>query len=626
MRVTYDFTKEEAKAARGANGITVVDEIRWRVKSHGNTDWNVAKTEVSFNATRSTTNQYAPSNWATTNAAWHDASSKLAEHYAWVNKPNAPINYWSDDIDLTSAAAVTGGRDRAKLGTSRGVTEIVLASIPTPALPTLAVGQAYRIFTFDSTDGDDFTFSAANASGYGLFTASSADLVEDMTSADGDSVLDPSATLSPVYPNGSPFAGIYSGTNNNLVLRSDTEGKPLYLSAYTYSATPTALVTLTDGQSVLDSAELASGNTALWLFFETEGDTVGFVITVVDLTNPTLSISDASVTEGNSGTTNANFTVSLSAASAQTITVDYSTSSFTASSSSDFAATSGTLTFNPYETNKAFNVPVNGDTVYELNENFFVNLGSATAASILDGVGQGTIVNDDAVPSIVIGDVTSLETNSGTTSFNFPVTLSHASQPAVTVNYATTAGTAGSPSDYTALNGTLTFASGQTSMLISALVNGDTTQEAHETFSLSLSSPVNATLSDFTGLGTIENDDQQPTITIMASPALFVQEGNSGTTIFSFAVTLSNPSSLSVSMDFASSDGGDLYAASAGSDYEATSGTLTFAPLETSKTITVTIYGDTTFEEMESFTMNLSNAVNATFFNTFAVGYINDDD
>jgi len=503
------------------------------------------------------------------------------------------------------------------------------------------------------------------------------------------------------------------------------------VTGYSYSATPPGLSSIQDGQTItVDGDLMQTGSDALWLTFDSPTGGAGFVIVPESLSGPSLSICDASVTEGNSGTTNANFTVSLSAPSAQTITVDYSTSSFTASSSSDFAATSGTLTFNPYETNKSLNVLVNGDTVYELDENFFVNLGSATGASILDGVGQGTIVNDDSMPSIVIGDVTSVETNSGTTSFNFPVTLSHASQLPVTVNYATTAGTAESPSDYTAVSGTLTFAPGQTSMYISAIVNGDTDDEDFETFSMDLSSPVNATLSDGTGAGTIQNEDSsisiedittsessifgstfevvlskpsalsvtvdfntangtalsgsdytaisgtvtfdpgevwksvtvvmsddnvyegneeflvnlsnpanatisedqaagtieddesQPSITIEASPNSSVQEGNSGATIFSFLVTLSNASWQTVTIDYATAND----SATAGSDYEAKSGTLTFDPLETSKTIEVTIYGDTTIEGYESFIMDLLNPVNASLMIASSIGSISDDD
>ena len=110
---------------------------------------------------------------------------------------------------------------------------------------------------------------------------------------------------------------------------------------------------------------------------------------------PALSINDVSVTEGNSGTINAAFTVGLSASSAQTVTVTFSTANGTATAGSDYIAKSGTVTFNPGETSKPIIVLVAGDTIAEPNETFFVNLTSATNATISDGQGKGTIINDD---------------------------------------------------------------------------------------------------------------------------------------------------------------------------------------------------------------------------------------
>src|SRR5207244_875595 len=132
---------------------------------------------------------------------------------------------------------------------------------------------------------------------------------------------------------------------------------------------------------------------------------------------PTLSINDVSVTEGDSGSTPATFTVSLSAASSFTVTVNYATADNTANAGSDYQSTSGTLTFNPGETAKPVTVLVNGDTTFEQNETFFVNLTSPTNATISDAQGQGTITNDDAAPPtprLFINDISIVEGNSGT--------------------------------------------------------------------------------------------------------------------------------------------------------------------------------------------------------------------
>jgi CSLREA domain-containing protein len=110
---------------------------------------------------------------------------------------------------------------------------------------------------------------------------------------------------------------------------------------------------------------------------------------------PQIRINNAQVTEGNSGTKTINFTVSLSAPSFQMVSVFFATANGTASTPSDYTAVSGTRTFNPGQTAKTISVAVKGDTQREPNETFRVNLSSATNATIADGVGVGTIVNND---------------------------------------------------------------------------------------------------------------------------------------------------------------------------------------------------------------------------------------
>src|SRR5262249_35426121 len=114
---------------------------------------------------------------------------------------------------------------------------------------------------------------------------------------------------------------------------------------------------------------------------------------------PTLSIGDARVTEGDAGTVAAQFTVSLSTGSSQTVTVDYATSNGTALAGSDYVAASGTVTFSPGSVQRTINVTVNGDTVVEPNESFFVTLSGPTNATLADAQGTGTIENDDTPPS-----------------------------------------------------------------------------------------------------------------------------------------------------------------------------------------------------------------------------------
>ena len=144
----------------------------------------------------------------------------------------------------------------------------------------------------------------------------------------------------------------------------------------------------------------------------------------------TLVINDVTIAEGNAGTSVASFTVNLSPASAQTVTVQYATADGTAqddnpaTEDNDYQAKSGTVTFNPGETSKPVTVNVNGDTVSENNETFNVNLSNATNATIAHSQGVGTITNDDAAPTISINDVTVTEGNAGTDLAIFTVSIS----------------------------------------------------------------------------------------------------------------------------------------------------------------------------------------------------------
>jgi hypothetical protein len=220
------------------------------------------------------------------------------------------------------------------------------------------------------------------------------------------------------------------------------------------------------------------------------------------------SITDASVAEGNGGTRNAVFTVSLAALTSQTATVNVSTTDGSASAGSDYLSASGTLTFAPGETTKTITVPVRGDRLAEPNENFFVNLSNPTSATIADGQGVGTILDDE--PRISIRDVTAKEGNGKkTTLFTFTVTFSAAYDQPVTMSYRTADGTATTnDSDYVARTGTLTFAPGETTKTITVVVNGDNRRESDETFYLDLfGNSGNSLFTKNRGTGTILNDD-----------------------------------------------------------------------------------------------------------------------
>jgi ELWxxDGT repeat protein len=222
---------------------------------------------------------------------------------------------------------------------------------------------------------------------------------------------------------------------------------------------------------------------------------------------PSLAVTDATVAEGNAGTVTALFTVSLSAASSDTISVQFSTANGTAGAGSDYQAASGTLTFAPGETTKTIAVVIHGDRVAEPNETFVVNLSNPTDATIIDGQGAGIILDDE--PRVSIGDVTRAEGRKGNTLFTFTVTLSVAYDRSVTLSFRTADGTAKtSNGDYAAKSGTITFKRGETTKTITVEVKGDRKREPDEYFYLDLSGNSNNSL--FTksrGVGTILNDD-----------------------------------------------------------------------------------------------------------------------
>jgi hypothetical protein len=212
--------------------------------------------------------------------------------------------------------------------------------------------------------------------------------------------------------------------------------------------------------------------------------------------------------EGNTGTALAVFTVTLSAPSAQPVTVQYATANGTATAGSDYQAGSGTLTIRAGQTTGTITVPVNGDRLGEPDETFFVNLSGATNATIADGQGVGTIADDE--PRISISDFTKAEGKKGqTTQFTFTVKFSAAYDQPVTMSFRTVDGTATtSDNDYVAQTGTLTFAPGETTKTITIEVKGDSKREANESFYLDLfDNSSNSLFTKKRGTGLILNDD-----------------------------------------------------------------------------------------------------------------------
>jgi hypothetical protein len=233
------------------------------------------------------------------------------------------------------------------------------------------------------------------------------------------------------------------------------------------------------------------------------------------------------------------------------------------------------------------------------------------------------LLNEDGIPlppSLRINDVTVTERNVGAVAATFTVTLSASSAKPVTVQYSTANGTATAGSDYQAASGTLTIPAGQTTGTITVLVNGDRLGEQDDTFFVNLSAPTNANLADGQGVGTILDDEPRISISDVS-----MKEGNGKkTTLFTFTITLSAAYDQPVTVSYKTTDG---TATTGDKDYVAKTGTITFNPGETSKTITIGVNGDSKKESNETFYLDLfASSSNSLITKSRGIGTILNDD
>ncbi len=223
---------------------------------------------------------------------------------------------------------------------------------------------------------------------------------------------------------------------------------------------------------------------------------------------PSISVRDteAVVVEGNSGTTQAKFVVALSAPSSQTVTCSFATANGTATAGSDYVAASGALAFAPGETEKPVVVLVNGDTVDEVQETFFLDISNVQNATVGSSRGNGVIVDDDG-PTVSINDVSITEGNSGLKTATFTLTLSGPSVEAIAVRAVSSPGTATAATDYNSINVVVIFQPGEVTHTVDVSVIGDTNLEPNETFFVDLTEAFATTIADGHGVGTILDDD-----------------------------------------------------------------------------------------------------------------------
>ena len=207
-----------------------------------------------------------------------------------------------------------------------------------------------------------------------------------------------------------------------------------------------------------------------------------------------------------------NLVATLSTASERVVSVTYATSDNTASAGDDYTAGTGTITFNVGDTTKNVPVAVLEDAIDEDDEIVTVTLSNPSNVTLNDHIGELTISDDDVEPTLSISDVVTPNENAVVNSAT--VTLSAASEKTVSVNYATSDGTATAANDYISASGTLEFAPGVTTQTIPVTMVQDSLDEINETVTITLSSASNAGIADATGIITITDDDGTPTLSI----------------------------------------------------------------------------------------------------------------
>lgn len=401
---------------------------------------------------------------------------------------------------------------------------------------------------------------------------------------DGDGKIDLLLTNSPVSSitlfsgNG---AGIFTQQNSVLAVRDINVG-----AGSSFSPAIGAAADFNQDQKL--DLVLANGNGPTAVFYNNTPK------------SPCLTINDVEVQEGNKSTSNAQFTVSLSAAATETVTVDYRVVGRNARDINDFNSISGKLEFIPGTQTQIVSVPVRGDMSDEYDETFQVILSNPVNASLIDYIGIGTILDDDASPSLSIGsNLTIVEGSGGTKMLSIPVNLTSTSGKKVKSQVTTQDLTATSDEDYQLILKNIFFNEGEITKNILIAINSDYRVEADEIFNVKLTEPVNINLANDQTAVTIINDDAGGVIQFSA-PSLSVSENSVAAQI---TVTRIGGNASDVVVGYSTTDG----TAKAGADYQAVTGNLIFGANELSKTILVPIIDDALNEDTETFALSLKN-------------------
>ncbi len=451
--------------------------------------------------------------------------------------------------------------------------------ISTLLLPGRAAPKAFtRIELSSPTSG---TFAASSVTGTIVENPPITLSIDDATSIEGGNEVF-HVTLSQAVATDTTFTYVTQdgAATNGTAAKTGTDytgtGTPITVTIPAGQTTATFSIPTLDpgiaGLAKTFTVALANPSTGITL-----GDATG-TGTITNTHAPSVAINDVQILEGNDPAhpNMAVFTVTLShAVPDQSVVLQYFTVDGTATSvgtAKDFtgisANTPATLTFAPGETTKTISIPIIGDTTKEADEHFSVKLTEAANGNVVltKDTGQGTILNDDGVIDVQIGNATVLEGKPGDNNQAvFTITLSQPSSTPVTINYTTVDGTATGNADYTPVIGTITFAPNQTTQTISVPIVGDTVKEIDEQFqpsSLSIPTTKDSKGNDIStepalelagtgiGTGTIVDDDSFVGISI---GDVTITEGDSGQKMAVFTVKLSQAPASPITLNFTTS-------------------------------------------------------------------------
>jgi hypothetical protein len=335
-----------------------------------------------------------------------------------------------------------------------------------------------------------------------------------------------------------------------------------------------------------------------------------------------LSIGDASLAEGATGTRSLVFTATLSPFSGQDVSVAYATADGTAIAGSDYVAvSSGTLTIPAGSSSGTLAIGVRGDTLAEGDEVFFVNLSNPVNATLLDAGGDGTILNDDVAGTLQFS-LASYTLSEAAKQATIGVKRTGGGAAGVSVSWEATSGTATAGADYAAAAGTLSFGGNVNSSSFTVPLLSDTLDEPNETLLLRLFAPsVGASLGPpATAVLTIGDNDAGGRLQWGAA-SYTVQEG-AGQAVLTLRRIGGAASGVSVAYSMAPGS------ATAGADYSPASGALTFSAGQATQTLAIPIGPDAAAEGKESFTVTLANPLGGATLGTITTATVTiaDDD